>query len=256
MGKFDNLNDSQLPDILRRIRNLETASPMNNAAIGRGGLTVYDGGGISIENGGLNVVGSGTFTGTLYANGTVAFTGTFTQTGPTTFTGTTNLNGPTNIAGTTTITGNVTSTGTFTNNGPTNLNGATKTTGTLSVEGITTLKSDLNVTTGGKIKVGTSMTLDPSVSSGALVFSNGAQVFTDATTVQMFKGGSVVQIDSSSAKLQATGGYVNVDSGGVRVDGPLRNSSHSTVTGVTANVYMDPSTGAWAASEFSDSGPP
>lgn len=243
MGKFDNLNDSQVPDLIRRIERLERASPVNNTAIGRDGIEVYDGGVINISNGGLNVVGSGTFTGTLYANGTIAFTGTLTQTGPSTFTGTTNLNGPTNIAGTTTITGNVTSTGTFTNNGPTNLNGATKTTGTLSVEGVTTLKNDLNVTT-GKVKVGSAMTLDPSVSSGALVFSNGAQVFTDATTVQMFKGGSVVQIDSSSAKLQATGGYVNIDSGGVRVDGPLRNTSASTISGATSNVYMDPTTGA------------
>lgn len=226
MGKFDNLNDSQLPDILRRIRNLETASPMNNAAIGRGGVTVYDGGVIDIENGGLIVNGTATIHGVLNADGTISFTG------------------PVTISGAMTITGNVTSSGTFTNNGPTNLNGATKTTGTLEVDGVATLKNDLNVTTGGKVKVGSAMTLDPSVSSGALVFSNGAQVFTDATTVQMFKGGSVVQIDSSSAKLQATGGLVNVDSAGVRVDGPLRNTSASTITGVSSNVYMDPSTGA------------
>jgi len=206
-----------MPDQDGRIRDPHfiSSSPLNSAAIGRGGLTVYDGGVIDIENGGLNVVGSGTFTGTLYANGTVAFTGTLTQTGPTTFTGDTKLNGPTHI------------------------NGATDIKGALSVEGASTLKNDLNVTTGGKVKVGSAMTLDPSVSSGALIFSNGAQVFTDATTVQMFKGGSVVQIDSSSAKLQATGGYVIVDSGGVRLDGPLRNSSGSTITGVTPNVYID-----------------
>ena len=50
MGKFDNLNDSQLPDILRRLDRLERASPVNNTAIGRGGIEVYDGGVINISN--------------------------------------------------------------------------------------------------------------------------------------------------------------------------------------------------------------
>lgn len=239
MGKFDNLadNTAEIRDILRRIRDLETASPMNNAAIGRGGIEVYDQGALNISDGHLIVNGTATFTGTFTQSGPTSFTGTFTQTGQTTFTGTTDLNGPTNIAGSATVTGDTKL------NGPTHVNGATDIKGTLSVENVTTLKSDLNVTT-GKVKVGSALTIDPSVSSGALVFSNGAQVFTDATTVQMFKGGSVVQIDSSSAKLQATGGLVNVDSSGVRVDGPLRNTSASTISSVTANVYMDPSTGA------------
>jgi hypothetical protein len=200
MGQVNNQNDADFRRmVLDKIGKLERATPMNNAAIGRGGIEVYDGGEITITNGGLSVTGKATITGILEADGTITFTGNFTQTGPTVFQG------------------------------------------TLSVEGVTTVKNDFNVTTGGKIKVGTAMVLDPSVSAGALVFSNGAQVFTDATTVQMFKGGSVCQVDDASAKIQATGGYVKVDSSGVNLNGPLRNTSGSTITGVTANVYMDAS---------------
>ncbi|WP_028275222.1 hypothetical protein [Arthrobacter sp. I3] len=246
MAGLDDLSRGELKDILRRLRTLETASPLQNASIGSNGLRVYDGGVITIQNGGLSVTGTASITGTLQADGTVAFTGTFTQSGPTTFTGDTKLNGPTHINGTTDIAGNVTATGTFTNNGPTNLNGPTKTTGTLSVEGVTTLKNDLNVTTGGKVKVGSAMTLDPSVSSGALVFSNGAQVFTDATTIQMFKGTSAVQVANGTATLQGNGSnYMRSDSAaGNTIAGPLKNTFHSTISGVAANVYMDPVTGA------------
>jgi hypothetical protein len=211
LGKFDNLNDSHVPDLIRRIERLERASPMNNAAIGRGGIEVYDGGVINVSNGGLNVTGTATITGTLQADGTIAFTGTLTQTGESTFTG------------------------------PTHLDGPTDTTGTLSVEGVTTLKNDLNVTAGGKIKAG-GLTLDPSVSSGALVFSNGAQVFTDATTVQMFKGTSAVQVANGTATLQGNGSnYVRSDTTGNTIAGPLKNTSASTISSVTANVYMDSS---------------
>jgi hypothetical protein len=275
VGKFDNLNDSQIPDILRRLARLETASPVNNTAIGRGGIEVYDGGVINVSNGGLNVVGSGTFTGTLYANGTIAFTGTLTQSGPSTFTGDTKLNGPTHIngatdiTGNTTVTGDMTSTGTFTNNGPTNLNGATKTTGTLSVEGVTTLKNDLNVTTGKVVAGG--VTIDPSYFSGSVKFSNGTYVAATPNGAQMVKSGgggaltvSATQADmgmgtssvittATAATVQAGGSTVLVNSYGATVTGRLDVSSTTVLRGNVfqatalssntgaANLYIDPS---------------
>lgn len=254
MGLINDVTRSQLPEILYRLRALENASPMNNGAVGRSGFEVYDGGTINISSG--NLIGAGTFIwqGAFNQSGTTTFSGATTIAGPTgitgaltvqgdtsvtgpfTVTGDTKLNGPTSIGGNTTVTG------TFTNNGSLTVNGAMKTTSTLSVEGVTTLKNDLNVTTGGKIKVGSSMTLDPGVSSGALVFSNGAQVFTDATTIQMFKGTSVVQIASGTATLQGTGStFVRADAAGVLAAGPLRNTGFSTISAVTPNLYMDAS---------------
>jgi len=245
MGLIDNLSQSQIGEIFRRLRALENASPMNSGAVGEGGFEVYNGGVITISNGGLNVTGTATILGTLIASGVINFTGVVT------------ISGPLTVSGLTTVTNNlVVASGGKITAGTIELNpdGSAKfgtmtisptgkiTTGTAEINPDGSAKfGSTNIDTSGRVKVGSSMTLDPTVSSGALVFSNGAQVFTDATTVQMFKGGSVVQIDSSSAKLQATGGYINVDSGGVRVDGPLRNSSAPVISSVTANVYMDAS---------------
>lgn len=228
MGQIDNLNNSQLPDILRRLDRLERAAPMNNAAIGRGGIEVYDGGVIRITNGGLSVTGTATITGTLQADGTIAFTGTFTQSGPSTFTGTTNLNGPTNIAGITSITGNTTVTGDFTTNG------TMKTTGTLSVEGVTTLKNDLNVTTGGKIRAGNT-TISPSASNGGVEFVSGGGVGGNGGAVVVKGSSDAGLITGTTSALFAGTTQMTVSSGSVAIEGL------PTVSGVTANLYMDPS---------------
>ena len=228
MAGLDNLNSSPMRRMTSQLRSLNTAPAATNTAIGRDGMEVYDGGVITIINGGLDVTGTATISGTLTGDGTFTWSGPFNQSGVSTFTGNVNLNGPTGINGALTVAGNTTVTGTF------NVNGAMKTTSTLSVEGVTTLKNDLNVTTGGKIKVGTSMTLDPSVSSGAVVFSNGAQVFTDASSIQMFKGGSVCKIEDAEAFLLGGGNYVRVTSGGI-----LMQTLPAAPSGSTPNVYID-----------------
>jgi len=230
MAGLDDLSRGELADILRRLRQLETASPLQNASIGSNGLRVYDGGVITIQNGGLNVTGTATITGTLQADGTITFTGTLTQSGPTTFTGDTKLNGPTHINGTTDISGNTTVTGNFTTNGP------MKTTGTLSVEGVTTLKNDLNVTT-GKINAG-SVTIDPSYLSGSVKFSNGTTVSATPNGAQLVKsGGGAVTVSSGQADIGVPGGgAVIADGSGVAVNGIPTTSS-------PANVRIDPVTG-------------
>jgi len=242
MGAVNNLNAGDVAEIWRAIRALQVATPLNSASIGAGGLRVYDGGVITIENGGLSVTGTATITGTLQADGTIAFTGAFNQSGPTTFTGDTKLNGPTHIngatdiTGTTTVTGDMTSTGTFTNNGPTNLNGATKTTGTLSVEGVTTLKNDLNVTGGGKINAG-NVRISPSATNGGIEFISGGGVGGNGGTVVVKGTGNagllssavVTSIFSGASQLTVGDGYVTID-------------GLETVSGVTSNLYMDPST--------------
>jgi len=230
MGLINNLTQSTVRDRARRLRAVETGTPMNSGAVGAGGFEVYDGGVITISNGGgLKVTGSIDVIGELIASGIITLTGELTQEGESTFTGPTHFEGDTDV------------TGKFDVDGP------MTTTDTLSVEGVTTLRNDLNVTTGGKIKAG-SMTMDPSVSSGALVFSNGAQVFTDATTIQVYKGTSALQVADGTATLQGDGSnFVRADGSGVRANGPLRATStvrvdvmNSAPAGKTANVYWDP----------------
>jgi len=253
VGQIDNMAQGNLGDILRRLRALEFASNQNNMAVGRGGIRVHGGGGITIENGGLVVSGSATISGLLEASGTINMTGTFTATGDV------NLNGPTDIAGNTTITGDVTSTGHFTQTGPTDLNGTTtvagdttvtgdftvngpmKTTGTLDVEGVTTLKATLNVTS-GKI-VASGLTIDPAVSGGSLVFAGGGGV-QGTSGVTVVKGfGNAGLITDTTASLFAAGMSLDVSPAAVTVNGgPLRIPSMTSTTNA-ANVYFDTSTG-------------
>jgi len=211
MAGLDDLSRGELADILRRLRILETASPLQNASIGEDGLRVYNGGVITIENGGLNVTGTATITGTLQADGTITFTGTFNQSGPTTFTGDTKLNGPTHI------------------------NGATDIKGALSVEGASTLKGDLDVTGSGKITAGNTV-IDPSASNGGVTFASGGGVGGNGGNVVVKGTGNAGLITDTTAAVFAGASQLTVGDGYVKIDGL------ETVTGVTSNLYMDPTT--------------
>jgi len=211
MAGLDDLSRGELADILRRLRILETASPLQNASIGEDGLRVYNGGVITIENGGLNVTGTATITGTLQADGTITFTGTFNQSGPTTFTGDTKLNGPTHI------------------------NGATDIKGALSVEGASTLKGNLDVTGSGKITAGNTV-IDPSASNGGVTFASGGGVGGNGGNVVVKGTGNAGLITDTTAAVFAGASQLTVGDGYVKIDGL------ETVTGVTANLYMDPTT--------------
>jgi hypothetical protein len=211
MAGLDDLSRGELADILRRLRVLETASPLQNASIGSNGLRVYDGGVITIQNGGLNVTGTATITGTLQADGTIAFTGTLTQSGPSTFTGDTKLNGPTHI------------------------NGATDIKGSLSVEGASTLKGNLSVTGSGKITAGNTV-IDPSASNGGVTFASGGGVGGNGGNVVVKGTGNAGLITDTTAAVFAGASQLTVGDGYVKIDGL------ETVSGVTANLYMDPST--------------
>ena len=247
MGKFDNLNDSQLPELIRRIEKLERGTPMNNSAIGRGGVTVYDGGVINIENGGLIVNGTATIHGTLNADGTITFSGTVDISGPLTVSGDTDITGALTIAGTTDITGDTTVAGDLDVNGP------MKTTGTLSVEGVSTLKNDLNVTSGGKIVAG-AVTVDPSYLSGSVKFSNGTYVAATPNGAQMAVTGIAavgLGVSTTQAFMNADGGYVTTTASGVNLaayggasmtvtTAGVTMAGLPTKSGVTANLYIDP----------------
>lgn len=277
MGQIDNMAQGNLADIFRRLRALEHASNMNSSAVGRGGIRVHGGGGITIENGGLVVSGSATISGLLEATGTINMSGVFTASGDV------NLNGPVDIAGNTTITGDVTSAGHFTQTGPTDLNGVTTiagntnvtgdftvtgptdlngettiagdttvtgtfdvdgpmtTTGTLDVEGVTTLKATLNITS-GKI-VASGLTIDPAVSGGSLIFAGGGgmQGTSGVTVVKGF--GNAGLITDTNASLFSGGMSLDVSPAAVTVNGgPLRIPG-MTSTSSAANVYYDTGTG-------------
>jgi hypothetical protein len=216
---------ARLEDIEKRLQRQERANPLEAASVTNGQIRII-GGTIRVDGGGNLIVN-----GTMSVNGTSTVTGSFTVSGPW------NLSGAGTISGNVTITGNVTTTGTLTQNGPWNMNGAGNIAGNVTQTGNTTMTGNFTVTGGGKITVG-SMTIDPNISGGAIAFANGAQVFTDGSTIQVYKGNGVLQVSDSEAKIQVGGSAVRVTSGHVYASG-MDTKSVATVPGgfVGAVVY-------------------
>lgn len=259
MGKFDNLNDGQLPEILRRLDKLERATPMNNAAIGRGGFEVYDGGTINVSSGNLIVNGTATISGVLNADGTVTLSGTVGISGPLTISGATDITGDTDIAGDLTVTGptklngktdvagNTKVTGTFDVVGPMTA------TGTLSIEGATDLKNNLTVAAGKKITVG-GLTLENTGENGGQVNFPGGSVtgssflgmaVTHTATVDL-AGGTRADLSTSGGGLVSTKTTETRLAFGSRTF--VLNGSGTFFSGLPTttnpgNLYVSPTTG-------------
>jgi len=198
MGLINNLTQP-MNDSPRRLRAVETGAPMNSGAVGSGGFEVYDGGVITISNGGLVVTGSAEIIGELIASGTISFTGTLTQSGESTFTGPTHIEGETDITGDTTVTG------------------------------------DLSVAGSGKITAGNTV-IDPSASNGGVTFASGGGVGGNGGAVAVRGSGNAGLLTDATAALFAGATQMTVGDGSVKIDGL------PTISGVTANLYMDPST--------------
>lgn len=258
MSKIDNLNSGELKDILRRLRTLEHRTTLNNAAIGRSGMEVYDEGILNISNGTLLVNGLASITGTFRVSGGSTFTGTLDISGPLTVTGATKLNGQTDIGGNTSVTGDLavkgplTVTGATKLDGKTDIGGNTTVAGTLDIKGKSTLQNDLTVQGGGRIKVGASMTLNPATGGGSVEFTNGASVASSGTDLKLSSsntgaalslGTQVVMTGGTSSMIMA-GSSTNVTTPLFMVDGRIIASKlPAAPAGAKANLYRDPSTG-------------
>ena len=152
---IDNLEDhrQEFADIKRRLRELETTSPLGFSSITRGQLRVASPEGLLVE-------GSARVSGVLDGDGTLHWTGTV------------KLDGPVSIVGTVTRSGNETATGTTALNGTTDLNGPT------TITGQTTVQGDLDVTGGGTIQAGA---VEISPASGGRVTVGDLTLTSDGT---------------------------------------------------------------------------
>ncbi|MFJ4026019.1 hypothetical protein ACIPWF_00815 [Paenarthrobacter sp. NPDC089989] len=259
MVAIDNLSDPMkaIQALVRRIERLENNTNQNRSAIGRGGLSVYDGGMITIENGGLRVTGSAEIVGTLNANGTINMTGIFIASGemqlngttvatgefhidgPLLVDGNTTFNGELTINGITNITGDTTVTGKLVTDGPVDITGLTKITGELEVSGVTTLKNDLIVSSGGRI-VADGVSIDPDFLDGSLRFANGTYLAATPNGAQLVRtgpGNGAVTVGSGQADMGAAGYAFILNSNGAFITGSLPTTTNAP------NMYRDPSTG-------------
>ncbi|MEW2011412.1 hypothetical protein AB0300_18275 [Microbacterium sp. NPDC078814] len=136
------------------------------------------------------------------------------------------------IDGTTTVTGTFTVTGNFKVTGPWRLEGPGDITGNVDVTGT------IRVLAGGKIQVG-NIIIDPTISGGAITFANGAQVFTDGSTIQVYKGNGVVQISDTEAKLQLGGTVLRLTSGHIYATGMSTRDASSWPGGFVGAVVSN-----------------
>ncbi|MFF7683156.1 M23 family metallopeptidase [Microbacterium sp. NPDC007973] len=201
-----NLNDvvGWIKDIYRELARLKSGAFLENSSISNGRMR-FIGGLLRVDSGGrVEIVG------TLQVDGESTVTGRF------------NLVGPWAFEGDGEISGNVRVFGQFDVEGPWKLIGDGEITGKVTISGdidltgVMKVKGRIEVDETGRIRVG-GMELNPEEHGGAITFPNGAQVFTDDETIQVFKGNSVAQISNDYAKIQHGGNVVQIDGDGVRI---------------------------------------
>lgn len=188
-----------MDDLDRRLRDLENASPLENASV--------TGGTVRLIRATLRVEAGGS----IELVGTLDGEGRFNWGGPWKF-----------DSGDGEIGGNVDLTGILRI-----LGGGKIVLGDIIIDGAT-----------GKIRVG-NMTIDPSIAGGAVTFQNGAQVFTDASTIQVYKGNGVVQVSDAEVKMQLGGTAIRLTSGHIFASGMATKSAATVPGGFVGAIVHD-----------------
>ncbi|WP_217133824.1 hypothetical protein [Leucobacter chinensis] len=195
----------EISDLMHTIRQMVTQA-MQNASFGSAGLRVYDGGWITIENGGLSITGTAKVSGKLGGDGTFDWTGPWY------------LKGKGEITGDTDITGKLKATGDTEFGGNTSIKKKLDVTAETRLRGKTTIEADLEVTSAGKIKVG-DMTIEPRAGGGRVTFANGATITADGSGASLSHGVSKVFIDEQRASLMRGGTSLTVTNGEIHASG-------------------------------------
>lgn len=212
MTKINNLAQGNLGDVARQQHRDRYATPLNGSSVGSGGQRFYGTGRLTVENEGLYVVGVANISGTLAGDGTLNWSGDVNVTGPT------SLDGPTDVGGALTVDG------------------------TMDIKGKSTLQNDLDVTSGGKIKVG-GMTLDPTANGGSVVFSGGGGVQGQAGVTAIKGAGNAGVIMNDYVSVFAGASTLDVRSAGITATGNTTFSGYLIATGLTettaaANMFV------------------
>lgn len=159
----------ELRDLMRRIRVLESASPLGYSSISEGALEIR-------SEEGLIVQGSARVDGVLKGSGTFDWTG------------------PMNLQGAQTVTGDVTYTGQLTVNGPWDMNGNGSIAGAVDLTGDMAVKSGGSITvqgSGGDVVLSSTYSA-PRVNLGGAQIDGGTSfTFTAGSTTVYFTGGTI-----------------------------------------------------------------
>lgn len=270
--RVDNLDRSQIEDLLRRVRNLENATPLSHASIGANGLRVYDGGMITIENGGLVVAGTAEIIGRLIATGQVFLVGEVVISGPL------DVSGPVDVSGIMTVLNDlvIASGGKFTAGSAEILPDGSATfagmkiskegkitsgsavinpdgsvvfgTFKIGTDGKVEINADVTIKSGGKIKAG-GLTIDPTLFGGSVQFENGGYLSGTVSGPQLTgpAGNSFVFAQDGKAGVQAA--QIDLTAGDrVQVNGEFRAGSNIKFVNLPTttqkpNLWADPANG-------------
>lgn len=221
----DDLSDpwAEIRRLRRDVDRLQTATPLQNASIGSGGLRVYGGGVITIQNGGLSITGYAEISGELRGNGTIDWTGPVHFRGPVEITETLDVTAETRLRGDTTI------------------EGLAKLLSELQVEGKITagnvVVEENKITVGGGSSPAT-------LQDGALGFGTGGKVEADVTNggVRLIVGTNRVYVGTGAVAMQVGSMSVTVTSSGVTFGGlPTTPKSLTPDNNPIGSMYVEPS---------------
>jgi len=200
----DNPHDPMIVDILRRLRELETASPLGSSSITRGALRVA-------SNEGLKVEGSAKVSGWLIVTGTERVIGRLEGSGTFDWTGPMNLQGAQSVTGPTTFTGKVNINGDVDINGPLNVLGVWKLTGNGEITGDVNLTGEL---TAGNVRI------SPNTAGGQIGFGSGRRIDAGAGFLGLYDGARFIVFNSTGVAIHGGGATITVSANGVRMNLP------------------------------------
>lgn len=210
MTRVNNLNTPVLPDVIRRVRAVEAAPLIGSSSITRpgSGLRVQSDRGIVAKQvpGGapaISVEGRQSVSGLLDGDGTLDWEGPWWLRGDGEVIGRLLVRGLWELIGNGEITGDV------------------------DISGILRLLSDLIVEGGGRIRVGTALTLDPSENGGSILFgaSGDGLIYGDGDGIiaRSSAGGATLLLRDNHAILTGPGGTsIILDGDGIRFIGVPR----------------------------------
>jgi hypothetical protein len=236
MARIRNLDADRSVEQVRRIDSLERATPLEDSSVTRGRVRIA-------SNEGLLVEGSQKVSGVLVVTGTLKVVGRFLLDGITTMTG------DLVSSGTALFTGAFTSRGTTRFEGPTTQKGVFHVEGDQDNTGKLDIKGTATVKAGGKIVVdgAQQITLQSVQGTATLQFSDGPRVWSQSGAARMDAGpgaGSVVATaEAAILRSPDTANAVAVSNTGTRIFGDVYLMDLPEISGVTANVRVDPDTG-------------
>jgi hypothetical protein len=232
--KIHNTDEDPMVDILRRLAALETANPLQAGAIDHGALSI-------LSDEGLIVKGSASVSGILKGIGQLLWSGIVRITGPLFVSDTLDVIADATFQGATTIQNTLDVTA------ETTLSGATTIKNTLDVEALTRLLADLIISGDGKITVQglNAVTLGmTSADVPGLEFEEGGAFVGVENGVQLNNAaGNGFVFASADVGLQRGSKSIRVTVDDITLRGPVFMPDLPEISGVSANVTVDPATG-------------